>query len=219
MEDIVSSLNLDKKEEINLYTKFYMTTLMLHQTDVQRLENTNKILKEFGITIKKASQVKLAFLDSKILFDRLTFAKENNMLLNIVKDPLILMDKSLFINKTKEIKESVEKSKEESVDNSHDIIQNLQAKGLDEVTYEIYDNATTYLTQLAQILNDEISLDLEKTNDNIIKLVTNDYTDIEKILFLSILNENNYNDFEINKIKNSIKEIANSQFQEKMRTA
>lgn len=219
MENIIKNLNLGKKEEINLYTKFYMTVLMLQQEGEQRLENTNKLLKEFGISIKKASQIKLAFLDSKVLFDRLSYAKEHNMLLDIIKDPLLLMEKNRFTNKTKEIKESFEKVSEEPVQEVSNNLSALQAKGLDEVTYEIYESAATYLSQLLHLLNDRVNMDLEAVNDNIIKLVTNNYDDFEKILFLAIINTNNYSTEELSIIKDSINEVVSFGKEEKKRVA
>lgn len=219
MENIIKNLNLGKKEEINLYTKFYMTVLMLQQEGEQRLENTNKLLKEFGISIKKASQIKLAFLDSKVLFDRLSYAKEHNILLDIIKDPLLLMEKNRFTNKTKEIKESFEKVSEEPVQEVSNNLSALQAKGLDEVTYEIYESAATYLSQLLHLLNDRVNMDLEAVNDNIIKLVTNNYDDFEKILFLAIINTNNYSTEELSIIKDSINEVVSFGKEEKKRVA
>ena len=219
MENIIKNLNLGKKEEINLYTKFYMTVLMLQQEGEQRLENTNKLLKEFGISIKKASQIKLAFLDSKVLFDRLSYAKEHNMLLDIIKDPLLLMEKNRFTNKTKEIKESFEKVSEEPVQEVSNNLSALQAKGLDEVTYEIYESAATYLSQLLHLLNDRVNMDLEAVNDNIIKLVTNNYDDFEKILFLAIINTDNYSTEELSIIKDSINEVVSFGKEEKKRVA
>ena len=219
MENIIKNLNLGKKEEINLYTKFYMTVLMLQQEGEQRLENTNKLLKEFGISIKKASQIKLAFLDSKVLFDRLSYAKEHNMLLDIIKDPLLLMEKNRFTNKTKEIKESFEKVSEEPVQEDSNNLSTLQARGLDEVTYEIYESAATYLSQLLHLLNDRVNMDLEAVNDNIIKLVTNNYDDFEKILFLAIINTNNYSTEELSIIKDSINEVVSFGKEEKKRVA
>ena len=196
-----------------------MTVLMLQQEGEQRLENTNKLLKEFGISIKKASQIKLAFLDSKVLFDRLSYAKEHNMLLDIIKDPLLLMEKNRFTNKTKEIKESFEKVSEEPVQEVSNNLSALQAKGLDEVTYEIYESAATYLSQLLHLLNDRVNMDLEAVNDNIIKLVTNNYDDFEKILFLAIINTNNYSTEELSIIKDSINEVVSFGKEEKKRVA
>ncbi len=204
MKSIVESLNFSERDREVALSKFYNTLRVLTKDGGQMLQNSIKILNEFGVFIKP-SQLKLGLLDSKVLFDRLTFAANNGLLEAIKTDPLLLFDKSLFRTTTKDIqKEIVEQVHS---DNYLEALESEENILLNEETYETYEEILYYLKPVIEILGSKLIIDSNKANDNVVKLTARSFNNIQDILINSLIHAGYYNEEEINIIKEAVGEI------------
>ena len=195
---IVNELGISIKDLDNV-TKF-MPILVIINDD--NLSNKIKIFKFHKIPFTRLSQIKVLSLSSSELERRITISKSNNFFVNVMNNPLVLLESSRYSFKKKE-KKCLELTPENILS-----LDNVSFPGDD--AFVRYESLTGLASKLLRNIDFDILSKLKDIDNNIMKLVSLSTLSDEEILLKSLTFRTDLSAMEEDEIRNAINSVINN---------
>ena len=188
-----------KKERENTY-KFTPTLQAISYNELTGVQN---IMKEYGIAMERPSHIKIAALGSKVVAERLAYAKESELMDKITRNPLYLLNASVFAAK-RESAPAEEKKVE--VDSAKAILTVDDGQMMDMAHFDRYQKLSDCANEVFALLATK-NLSKEGVFANLEKLVTKDYPNDEEVLLNALSFDKNYSEDVLGEMKEAIQEV------------